>query len=116
MIISEHLYKLIGEKIKSARESAKMSQKDLAEKVGFESATALSLIETGNRKISIDVLQKIAEIFHLNLNYFLGNEETNPVNFKHALRAEKILSFSDKKQILDFIEFVKNRKKDGGNK
>jgi len=27
-----------------------------------------------------------------------------------------MFKFSDKKQILDFIEFVKNRKKDGGNK
>lgn len=116
MIISEHLYKLIGEKIKSARESANMSQKDLAEKVGFESATALSLIETGDRKISIEVLQKIAEIFHLNLNYFLGKDDTKPVNLKHALRAEKNLSFSDKNQILGFIDYLKNRKKDGGNK
>ncbi len=115
MIITEGLYKLIGEKIKSAREATNMSQKDLAEKVGFESATALSLIETGDRKISIDVLQKIADIFHLDLNYFLGKDDKQ-INLKHALRSEKKLSFSDKQQILDFIDFVKNRKKDGGNK
>jgi transcriptional regulator with XRE-family HTH domain len=116
MIISEPLYKLIGEKIKAARESAKMSQKELAEKIGFETATALSLIETGDRKISIEVLQKIAEILHFDLNYFLGKEEKKTVNIKVALRSEKNLSSSDKQQILEFVEFIKNKRKDGGNK
>lgn len=113
MIISEDLYKLIGERVKSARESAKMSQKELAEKIGFETATALSLIETGDRKISVEVLQKIADILHYDLNYFLGKEEKNSVNIKVALRADKNLTSADKQQILEFVEFIKTKRKNG---
>ena len=39
--------KLIGIRIKEAREAVGISQKALADAVGFESATAISLIEAG---------------------------------------------------------------------
>ena len=44
MKIPEHKNKFIGQKIKEAREAAEKSQKDLADALGFESATAISLI------------------------------------------------------------------------
>ena len=115
MITSEGPYKLIGEKIRAAREMAHMSQKELAEKVGFESATALSLIESGDRKISVDVLQRLADTLHLDLNYFLGKKEEIAGSVKVALRSDKELSTRDKEEILKFIDFIKsNKKKDGG--
>ena len=41
-------YREIGENIRNARENANISQLDLAKKIGFGSATAISLIESGN--------------------------------------------------------------------
>ncbi len=51
-------YTLIGSKIKDARQEANMSQKQLAELVGFDSSTAISLIEAGQRKVSIEDVRK----------------------------------------------------------
>ena len=59
---SEDTYPQIGKRIKDAREKEGLSQKSLAEAVGFESATAISLIESGERRVSIEDLDKIGMI------------------------------------------------------
>ena len=64
----------IGFQIKTAREEAGISQLELAKVLGFESATAISLVESGERKITADNLEKIANTLHLDINYFLGRE------------------------------------------
>lgn len=102
-------YKAIGLKIRTAREDADMSQKELAEKVGFESSTAISLIETGDRKVSVKDLESIALILHKDIKFFLGQEE-GKADVRFALRADKELSTQDKQQILSFIDFVKKQK------
>jgi transcriptional regulator with XRE-family HTH domain len=107
----ELTYALIGSKIKDARQEANMSQKQLAELVGFDSSTAISLIEAGQRKVSIEDIEKIGIILQKDIKFFLGkkNEE---VDLKYALRADKDLSKEDKDSIANFIDFIKQ--KDGG--
>lgn len=100
--------KLIGQKIKEAREAAGKSQKDLAEILGFESATAISLIESGERKVKVEDLEKITEFLHKDIKFFLGIEEKSDVRF--ALRADKDLTKKDQDEILRFIDFVKKKK------
>lgn len=111
----EERYKLIGSKIKEARESAELSQLYLAEKVGFESATAISLIEAGNRKVSIKDLEKIAIILHKDINFFLGKKEKE-IDLRFALRADKNLSKKDEEQILNFINFIKENRSENSKK
>jgi len=106
-------YRYIGQKIKEARDAASMPQKELADKIGFESATAISLIESGERKVSINDLAKIADILHRDIKFFLGQEEKADIRF--ALRADEDLSKKDQEEILRFIDFTKNRK-DGTTK
>ncbi len=106
---SESLYGLIGARIRESREKALMSQKTLAEAVGFESATAISLIETGERRVSIEDLANIAKALHVDPKYLLGQEEQKP-NIKYALRADKELSSEDEEYILKFIEFIKSNR------
>lgn len=108
MKTDEQRYKLIGARIKEARESGRMSQKELAGKIGFSSATAISLIESGDRKTSVEVLEKLAKVLHKDMNYFLGKEVVER-DFGMALRADKKLSSSDKEKILEYIEFIKSR-------
>lgn len=106
----DETYKYIGAKIKEARESEGLSQIQLAELAGFESATAISLIEAGERKVSIETLEKIAKALHHDMNFFLGETETKN-DIRYALRADKHLDPNDQKEIMNFISFVKNRKK-----
>lgn len=105
----ENRRKEIGNKIKEARQKAELSQKQLADLVGFESATAISLIESGDRKVDIPILENIAKHLKQPIDFFLGNEP-NHLDFSFALRADKQLDLKDQKQILDFIDFLKKNK------
>ncbi len=108
MKTSENKNLQIGRKIKEARESANISQKELAEALGFESATAISLIESGGRKAKIEDLEKMSTFLGKDIKFFLGMKEEKP-DIRFALRADKDLKKSDQDEILRFIEFVKNK-------
>lgn len=102
----------IGARIKKAREESGMSQSDLAKVLGFESATAISLIENDERKITAENLGKAAAALHRDVRYFLGEENAKTVDVAVALRADKDLSDPDKKAILHFIEMARKKKND----
>ena len=100
---------LIGSRVKEARETAHILQIELAKALDYESATAISLIESGERKLRAEDLQKVAKFLNRDISYFLGQEQ-EPINLKVALRADKDLSKKDEDKILEFIQFVKQNK------
>ena len=59
----------IGIKIRNLRKSRKMTQEDFADKIGVSRST-LSCYEIGQRTPNINILQEIAEIFGVGLDYF----------------------------------------------
>lgn len=116
MIKKEERYEFIGKNIRKARELVSLSQRQLAEKLGYESSTTISYIESGERKVSIVDLEKIAHILDRDIRYFIGQPEEQ-LNVRIALRAETGLKERDKDAILHIIEMAKNRtKEDGRNK
>ena len=108
MKTTEQRYSEIGQRIRDARERLGVSQRELAEKIHFESPTAISLIEAGKRAISIVQLEKVADALNVTLEYLLGNEEKE-LDLRVALRAQRKLSDQDQKTILEFVEFMKNK-------
>lgn len=108
MKIPENKAVFIGQQIKKAREEAGMSQMDLAKALLFESATAISLIESGERKITAENLEKIAFTLKRDIKFFLGNEDAQ-VDVEVALRADKDLSKEDRDAILRFIDLAKKK-------
>ncbi len=116
MTKEENKYVFIGKNIRTARELAGISQRELAEKLGYESSTTVSYIEAGERKVTIVDLEKIAQILDRDIRYFIGQPEEQ-LNVRVALRAEAGLGEKDKDAILHIIEMAKNRtKEDGGTK
>lgn len=99
----------IGSRIKNARESLNISQSKLATDLGFQSATAISLIESGERGITAPLLQRIAEILKRDIKYFLGQKE-GTIDVQVALRADKDLSDEDKEAIERFISLAKQKR------
>lgn len=108
-------YTLIGKRIRGAREHLNISQTELAKAAGFESATAISLIEGGERRVGIEELEKIAEKLQVDPDYLLKKEgayqEHVFPNIRTALRADKDLTKEDKDALLRFIQLAKGRKK-----
>jgi transcriptional regulator with XRE-family HTH domain len=64
----------IGLRIKSLRESAKMSQKDLAYASDLDRSYIAS-IENGRRNVSIINIEKIAKALNVNLKEFFNDDE-----------------------------------------
>jgi transcriptional regulator with XRE-family HTH domain len=112
MMKSEDRYRLIGQRIREARTKKGWSQKTLAEKLGFESATAISLIEAGERRPSVELLEKIADQLDRDIGFLLG-KELDEANLRVALRSQKDLSKEDKQMILHFVELARKREKRG---
>ncbi len=105
-------YKAIGQRIKDAREAAGLSQKDLAQELGYESPTAISYLESGERKVSVVDLEKLSRLLDKDVRYFLGQEDAQ-LNIRVALRAEPGLDKKDQDAILHIIDLAKKRA--GGN-
>ena len=59
-----------GEKLKALRTSQKMTQQQLADRIGV-AKSVVSYYESGDRYPSYDVLVKIAYIFHTTTDYLL---------------------------------------------
>lgn len=61
----------MGEKLKSLRIEKKLTQKQIADRIGL-AISAVSSYESGSRYPSYDVLVKLARIFHVSTDYLLG--------------------------------------------
>lgn len=112
MINSEKRADLIGSRIQEARRRAGMSQMDLAKTVGFESATAISLIENGERRIAVDTLERIASVLNEDVKSLLG-QEMDDVPVLVALRKDKYIGQAEKDYIATFIENAKRQYRNG---
>lgn len=78
----------IGKRIKSMREQTKLRQSQLAAYLGIDQSY-LSKIESGERGISVEHLERLAELFGCEINAFESDEiVVHPVRF--ALRAKEI--------------------------
>lgn len=70
---------ILGERLKALRTAKKMSQKELAERIGI-AKSVISFYESGDRFPSYDVLIKIARIFNVTTDYLLDVERERTVN------------------------------------
>jgi len=64
----------IGKKISTLRKKRGMSQADLAKALDYKSATAISLMENGERSIKTKDVMKITKILDTDLHYLFDDE------------------------------------------
>lgn len=72
-------YYEIGQRIRRIRKAHRLSQEELAEKVGI-STTHMSHIETGNTKLSLPVFVDIAQALEVQTDSLLYDEPRESVN------------------------------------
>jgi len=111
-------YEKIGKRIKRCREVKELTQAELASRLSTPlTATAISLYEKGEREASLEVLAEIAEILNVSLQFLILDEEnTQTPSIKVALRADKQLNEKARTQIMDYIEFIKNKSLQDGDR
>jgi transcriptional regulator with XRE-family HTH domain len=91
---------LVGRKIRQLRRQRKLTQVELAEKIGVHQSD-LSRMEQGEYKVGLDTLLKILQCFDLSIGDFF--DETNRAN--NVFEKYRSLSPNAQKEVDSFIEF-----------
>jgi transcriptional regulator with XRE-family HTH domain len=97
----------IGRNIKHFRTQLELSQDQLADYLQVK-REQVSFIETGKREISVDQLEKLSNLFGVDLEVLLEEDEENlKADIAFAFRSDD-LQAEDLSQIADFQKLVKN--------
>lgn len=89
-----HSNMTFGGKISFTRKQLKLSQDDLAKKIGT-SAPIVGRYERDEVKPSIDVAAKIADALGVSIDYLLGNSEKMVLDKKNLQRLKEIDQLAD---------------------
>ena len=87
----------LHEKIKILRKKKKMSQQELANKVGIH-ITYLSRLENGHFQPSLDIIKKMVEVFEVNCEYLI-NDDLDDYSVKIQDK-----SLAERMQLVDSLE------------
>lgn len=107
MIEETNLDVQIGRRIQKLREQNKLTRLQLAKILGYESETAIYLIEAGKRGLAPDKLSIVATRFKISVDELMGKEPKD-IHLRTALRSDKKLTEQDMDQVEKFVEFLKN--------
>jgi transcriptional regulator with XRE-family HTH domain len=101
----------LGELLRQAREYLDLSQDEVARRLGLP-RTAISQIESGNRRVDALELKNLADIYRRPVSYFTGElapEAALPKDIEHLARAASRLSPRDRDELARFAEFLRSR-------
>lgn len=112
----------LSERIKSLRKEHNMTQSELGKILGI-GKTTISMYENGNSNPDDDLKQKIADYFNVSVDYLLGRSDIRESAEKLLKDPKTTIALHNgngiddelpeeaKKEIENFIEYVKNKYK-----
>ena len=105
-------YVKIGQNIRTARKHNMISQEELAEKVGI-SVTHMSHIETGNTKLSLQVLADLAEALGVTMDTLVNGvpEEVKRKRFETMCDLMQTCTSKEWSVLMDIMEAACNSMK-----
>ena len=102
----------LGNRLKDAREYLELSQDEVARVLNVP-RTAISMMETGQRKVEAIELKKLAELYEQPISFFTGESDTVmppiPEVVQHLARTAAKLSGRDREELLRFAQFLQTR-------
>ena len=103
--------KMLGDRLREAREYLGFSQDQVATFLGV-SRSALSLIESGQRKVDALELKMLASLYKHPVAHFTGEEEDAAIgaDVRHLARKVSDLSLEDKEELARFADYLRARK------
>jgi transcriptional regulator with XRE-family HTH domain len=101
----------LGEKLRQAREYLGFSQDEVATFLKVP-RTAITNIESGQRKVEALELKRLAELYRQPVGYFTGEDEASaslPADVALLARQAAKLSVKDREELGRFAEFLRAR-------
>lgn len=102
----------LGDRLKKVREYLNYTQQFVSERTGIP-RSAVSDIERGERKVDSLELKKLARLYSYPVAYFLDADEDAAVGdhaIKAVARALNPLDETEREQVIQFAEFLRQRK------
>lgn len=99
---NDRLRRLVGERIRMAREAKGLTQESLAEAMGIADRQTISSIESGDRKVAADEMVRFIAVLGRSLSYF-----TDP----HLVVEENVFSYRARPSTADLATFERQAKK-----
>jgi transcriptional regulator with XRE-family HTH domain len=106
---------LIGPRIRKIRKERKLTQTELASRIGIQQSD-LSRMEKGEYRVSLDTLFKILAEFDVSISEFfddVAKEDMTPRDVK-IMRDYKTLSADAQREVDAFIEFKRAQRSRAG--
>jgi len=108
----------LAERLKTAREYLGFSQDQVALHLGI-SRSALSNMETGQRKVEAVELKRLAALYKKSLAHFTGEAgppaEVLPSDVEHLARKASKLTPKDREELGRFADFLRARAQNQGD-
>lgn len=102
----------LGEKLRQAREYVGYSQDEVANFLRVP-RTAITNIESSQRKVDALELKRLAELYRQPVTHFTGDEDEAasalPTDVAHLARQATALSIKDREELGRFADFLKMR-------
>jgi transcriptional regulator with XRE-family HTH domain len=101
----------LGARLKDAREYLGLSQDDVARALRI-TRSAISLIESGQRKVDALELKRFAELYRRPASFFTDEEPVAEIKtVQHIARAAAGMGGDDQLELLRFAEYLQSRGK-----
>jgi transcriptional regulator with XRE-family HTH domain len=107
----------LGARLREAREYLGLSQDEVAKYLSIP-RTALSHIESGQRRIDALELKKLAQLYKRPVVYFTGESQADAgmsEDVAHLARAAAGLSEGDRRELSRFAEYLRARAQSEGS-
>ena len=107
----------LGARLREAREYLGLSQDEVAKYLSIP-RTALSHIESGQRRIDALELKKLAQLYKRPVVYFTGESQSDAgmsEDVAHLARAAAGLSEGDRRELNRFAEYLRARAQSEGS-
>lgn len=101
----------MGLRIKGLRESKKMSQSELAEKVGYKDKTAIAKVEAGKVDLPQSKISSFAKALNTTTSYLFSDEQIEKTTTIAAHFDGDEYTPEELDEIKAFAEFVKSKRK-----
>jgi transcriptional regulator with XRE-family HTH domain len=101
----------LAKRLKEAREYLELSQDEVATALNVP-RSAISLIETGQRRVEAVELQRLAAMYQRPIGYFTGEDPEPaalPETVQHLARTAAKLTDRDREELVRFAEFLQLR-------
>lgn len=104
----------LGDRLREARKYLGLKQEEVANYLKLP-RTALTDIESGQRKVEALELTRLARLYRQSVGYFTGEDEASaglPADVAHLARRVADLSAQDREELGRFAEYLRNRSLD----